>query len=340
MTELIDVDPLDPLQDTVFRGWMDVHAAAERALWGDQATPWSAEEIREFQRAPERIRRSVAALDGRGRVVGAVQVIAATRDNLDSVNVWLSVHPDHQRRGVGSALLARAEAIAGELGRTLVQDWSVSPEESGGPAAAFAAGHGYAVAQRGLRSELALVDWRDDGAPVHPAYRVETVWDAVPESWLEDRAHLARRMSTDAPLGETEYEEEDWDADRVRRYYERMTAMGRRFVVSAARHGASGHLVGYTELAVSASTPDRAYQQDTLVLREHRGHGLGLALKAANLRALRTELAQVRWVMTFNAASNEPMLRVNRALGFAVAGYVTEWKKRLPVASGTGPDGR
>src|SRR6476659_9760715 len=292
MTELIDVDPLDPLQDTVFRGWMDVHAAAERALWGGQATPWSAEEIREFQRAPERIRRSVAALDGRGRVVGAVQVIAATRDNLDSVNVWLSVHPDHQRRGIGSALLARAEAIAGELGRTLVQDWSVSPEESGGPAAAFAAGHGYAVAQRGLRSELALVDWRDDGAPVHPAYRVET----------------------------------DWDADRVRRYYERMTAMGRRFVVSAARHGASGHLVGYTELAVSASTPDRAYQQDTLVLREHRGHGLGLALKAANLRALRTELAQVRWVMTFNAASNEPMLRVNRALGFAVAGYVTEWK--------------
>jgi hypothetical protein len=34
------------------------------------------------------------------------------------------------------------------------------------------------------------------------------------------------------------------------------------------------------------------------------------------------------------------MLRVNRALGFAVAGYVTEWKKRLLVASGTGSDGR
>ena len=329
MTELIDVDPLDPTQDTVFRAWMEVHAAAERALWGDRATSWSAEEIREFQRAPERVRRSVAALDRQGRVVGAVQVIAATRDNLEGVNVWLSVHPAHQRRGIGSALLARAEAIAGDLGRTLVQDWSVSPEESGGPAAAFATRHGYAVAQRGLRSELALADWRDEGAPVHAAYRVETVWDAVPQEWLEDRAHLSRRMSTDAPLGETEYEEEDWDADRVRRYYERMSAMGRRFASSVARELASGRLVGYTDLAVSASTPDRAYQQDTLVLREHRGHGLGLALKAANLRALHTELPQVRWVMTFNAASNEPMLRVNRVLGFAVTGYVTEWKKRL-----------
>ncbi|MGN6634720.1 MAG: hypothetical protein ACTHJ6_04550 [Oryzihumus sp.] len=93
MTEIVDVDPLDPLQDRVFRDWIEVHAAAERALWGDQATPWSAEEIRELQKAPERIRRAVAALDDDGRVVGAAQVIGATRDNLDSANLWLSVHP-------------------------------------------------------------------------------------------------------------------------------------------------------------------------------------------------------------------------------------------------------
>ncbi|MGN6634721.1 MAG: GNAT family N-acetyltransferase [Oryzihumus sp.] len=205
----------------------------------------------------------------------------------------------------------------------------MSPEESGGAAAAFATRHGYAVAQRSLRSDLTLTEGRDDDIPVDPAYRVETVWDAVPQSWLEDRAHLARRMSTDAPMGDNELEEEDWDAERVRRYYERITAMGRRFVVSAVRDLASGDLVGYTELAVSASTPERAYQQDTLILREHRGHGLGLAVKAANQRALRQALPGGTVVTTYNAASNEPMLRVNRALGFAVTGFVTEWKKRL-----------
>jgi hypothetical protein len=70
------------------------------------------------------------------------------------------------------------------------------------------------------------------------------------------------------------------------------------------------------------------FQWDTLVMAEHRGHRLGLLIKAANLRALRRELPDVSWLCTWNAESNEPMLRVNRALGFHPVGRTTEWLKQ------------
>jgi len=71
-----------------------------------------------------------------------------------------------------------------------------------------------------------------------------------------------------------------------------------------------------------------------LVLREHRGHGLGLRLKAANALRLMDELPEVSSIRTWNAASNAYMLAVNRRLGYAVDGYSREWQKAGRPRSG------
>jgi RimJ/RimL family protein N-acetyltransferase len=44
---------------------------------------------------------------------------------------------------------------------------------------------------------------------------------------------------------------------------------------------------------------------------------------------LLAELPNVQRVHTWNANENEPMLRVNRALGFRPIGQLTEWQKTL-----------
>jgi hypothetical protein len=80
---------------------------------------------------------------------------------------------------------------------------------------------------------------------------------------------------------------------------------------------------------VTAGQPHLAIQGDTLVLREHRGHRLGLAVKLANVRALQDELPAVTTVRTWNAESNTHMLAVNQAMGFFVTGYTREWTKAL-----------
>jgi GNAT superfamily N-acetyltransferase len=134
-------------------------------------------------------------------------------------------------------------------------------------------------------------------------------------------------MSTDAPLGDLQTEEEVWDVDRVRAQHESMRSGGRRILVSVVRHVPSGHYVGYTDVHVPAGDPTLAYQQDTLVLREHRGCGLGARLKAATALRLMDELPSVRSVRTWNADDNTHMLAVNRRLGYVVDGYSREWQK-------------
>ena len=77
-------------------------------------------------------------------------------------------------------------------------------------------------------------------------------------------------------------------------------------------------VAGLTYLEVYQSRPELAVQQDTAVLPAHRGHRLGLWMKAQNLRWLVAEHPGIQRVRTSAAADNEHMLRVNRQLGFVV----------------------
>ena len=331
-----DIRPVDLLDDTTTdaaRAWVDVHAAVQRDLFGPSGSAWTLDEVREFVRARHVTRVHFGAwLED--RLVGALEVRMPQLDNLHAAMLWLSVLPDARGRGVGSALLQQAERVAADHGRTTLLVETEWAEGSRDRAESFALGHGYAVAQTMLRSELALPVDRDVldeviAAPGAEAYLLESFVDDLPEEWLDDRAVLQGRMSTDAPLDDLVMEEEAWDADRLREAHARARASGRRVVETVARHVPSGRLVGFTTVGVPATEPDLGYQQDTLVLREHRGHGLGLRLKAANALLIMERLSGVTRIRTWNATSNEQMLAVNRRLGYVVDGYSREWQKHL-----------
>ena len=268
-----------------------------------------------------------------GLLVGALDVLMPTTDNLSLAILWLSVEPAHRGRGVGSALLAEAERIGEQHGRTLFNVETEWAEGRSDAAQGFAERHGYELGLTMLRSAMPLPADRDALVSVAASggddYVLESFVDHMPEGWLDDRAVLQQRMSTDAPSEDLEVEEEAWDADRLRSNYERARSSGRRIVETVARHLPSGRLVGFTSVSISAGEPDLAYQQDTLVLRDHRGHALGLRLKAANALRVMDELPEVTAVRTWNAASNTHMLAVNRRLGYAVDGYSREWQKRV-----------
>ncbi|MGA8046416.1 MAG: GNAT family N-acetyltransferase [Dermatophilaceae bacterium] len=317
----------DPVEHARFDAFAQVYQDATRHDLGD-SDAWTADELRAFDADVTRRRVRFAALDG-DLVCGSAEVILPVRDNLRLAYFALAVLPGHRRRGIGTRLLEAVEGTAAAHGRTsLMTETSWVPTGEEDPSGHFAHRHGYAPAQTVRRSDYTVPEAGPEVPPAPQGYAVETHVGTPPEADLADRAWLVRRMSTDAPLGDLDIEEEDWDEDRVRASDVRLETMGRGRVGAFARHLESGRLVAFSEIQVPATSPHRAYHQDTLVLREHRGHGLGLVLKLANVPVLRQAFPQVRTVRTWNAVENAHMLAVNDAMGYATSGFEREWQKR------------
>src|SRR6266536_1872241 len=331
--EIVPVDPLDATQAEIFARWQGVLEASERVEFGDDHGAYSVDEFRALYEKQHDRRRTAWAAVMDGEVVGHLHVDLPLHDNTHRVEFTLAVRPGRRRRGIGTALLETVEGVARDGGRSVLGGESTVADGHDDPAVGFAARHGYADVLRDRRSTLALpvdVDPLRAEAEKHAkGYETLTSWDGIPDEWLDDRAELSRRMSTDVPLGQLDFGEEAWDGQRVRRDYDLALAQGRRVVETVARHRASGKLVAFTTIGIPPHSPGVAFQWDTLVLPEHRGHRLGLLVKAVNLQALMAGLPGVRRVHTWNATENEPMLRVNRALGFVPTGLVTEWQKTL-----------
>ncbi|MFS0700402.1 N-acetyltransferase family protein [Cellulomonas sp. 179-A 4D5 NHS] len=289
-------------------------------------------------------------------VVGAavLELPRTSNHHLAELDVWAD--PDRLHRGVGSALVDAAERVAAERGRTTVQGMTYHrgepPEghpdaltatsgsgrlDASVPGVRFAAGRGYTPEQAERYSVLdvplddaALARHLDGAAAAAgPAYRLHSWTDRTPDAWLDDVGVLLTRMSTDVPLAGLDVEEDPWDAERVRYGEDVAAASGRGYVVTVAEHVPSGRLVALTRIEHPVAQPECAWQEDTLVLREHRGHRLGMLVKAANLRHLARERPATRRVHTWNAEENGHMLAINVALGFRPAGVYASWQRRL-----------
>jgi GNAT superfamily N-acetyltransferase len=306
------------------------------------------EELPQFRNPYQPKRLLVARAEG--RIVAQATTETQTGDEADTSWVQVLVHPEFRGRGIGRALAdgveesvladGRRKAIAYVAGRETGGERLPSPTGYGSISAdarttrfMHARGYSFEQVERMSRLELPVpgLEARVVAAQEAsgPDYRVHTWVDRTPERWLEDRAVLATRMSTDAPSAGLEEPEDVWTVERVRDADDRRESNPRRHLFAAAEHLPSGRLVAFSVLSTPPQSHRAVQQYATLVLREHRGHRLGMLVKVANLAHLAATYPGHPSILTFNAEENRHMLDVNEALGFTSIAYEGAWRKDL-----------
>jgi GNAT superfamily N-acetyltransferase len=273
-------------------------------------------------------------------LVGTAMLELPTSDNPDNAAVEILVDPAHRRRGVGRAIAEHALARVRDLGRRRVvaEVLESRPGHDGdteGVAFARAMGAEQALVEVRRRLDFTRVpagrteQLLAESAAASPDYHLVPWRDRAPDQVLDGVATLEGRMVTDAPMGTLEWEPERYDAKRWRELEDTFVGRERRVYGCAAVHTASGEVAGYTMVGLDGDVPEHAWQSTTIVHPDHRGHRLGLRLKADTHVRLVAAEPELRTIDTWNAGENAPMIAVNELMGYRPLDAWAEWQLRL-----------
>jgi GNAT superfamily N-acetyltransferase len=338
----------DPRDGVVVR-LLDLHDEAELAAahavdsaskrhqrpW---AKVWSLREMTVQLRSEgpsERLEPWVALVDG--RIAGIALLWFPLLDNTHFTWAELEVDPALRRRGAGGALIEQlVERTRADGRRTVLVETNVPDDtRSDHPNVRFAERHGFTYANTEIRRILELpvaperlAELAAGAATHHEGYRIESYRSPLPDALLPSYVDCWNQLAVDAPTGEVEFEEEAQTPETYREELERMRAQGRTMLHTVAI-APSGEVVAYNDLVVSEDDPDEVMQWGTLVRRDHRGHRLGMAVKARGLQELATLAPETKRINTCNAEQNAHMVGVNVELGFRKVEVLLSYQRHL-----------
>jgi len=241
--------------------------------------------------------------------------------------MWLAVHPDHQRRGLGSSLYEHILADLHALDAIAVE---TSSRETMAGSLAFLAKRGFREVLRSWESRLDVTAF-----DLHPfrEYLDRVERDGIvlttlaaerdhDPAWLAKAYDLHTTSMADVP-SHTPYTPPSLDLFRCQVIESPWGLLDGYYVaVDGDRY------VGESYLNRSKDEPGHLYQGLTGVRREYRGRGLAMALKLKTIQYAREHGYSL--IKTSNATVNEGMLAINGRLGFVRQPAWIQFEKTLP----------
>jgi GNAT superfamily N-acetyltransferase len=308
------------------------YAAMREAAGADREAPVVVERealltsLRSNDANPNYDRRAYGAWEG-SVCVGTALIDLPRRDNTHLAEIEICVPPGARHRGVGRALFGRLRGVARDEGRTVLAT-EVNAAGVGAhtltasPGGRFALACGFAPKHAELRLVLDVPMPEDRLATLEEQVRGQagectvTGWAGLPPlDVLEPFARLHTLMDADVPSGELSREPVVYDAERVLRIQQRLIEQGYGLVTTLVGDE-RGQPAGYTTMFVMGGANREVLQDNTFVVRAHRGRGLGRCAKLANLRLLAEHYPQARRVHTWTGEGNDAMRAVNERIGF------------------------
>jgi GNAT superfamily N-acetyltransferase len=329
----MQLEPVDVADDDLIRACHAVHAAAVATDDPDGEPPDSLPLLR-ARLAPgwggEPSEAWYVAADGDAGRAGRREPVAAwyriqfpDLENRDRAFMMPVVHPGLRRIGLGRALITHARQRAAAAARTVIDSQVTAGSAGDAFAQRLGAEPGILDARRilDLRSVPGrrFAELRADAAGHAAGYSLTSWTGQTPEDRLSQVAGLHNAMN-DAPREEGWFEDDIWDADRVRtRGDNRVRLAGNRGYAVAAIEDKTGEMAALTQVFVDPAEPAWGHQGLTAVTRPHRGHRLGLLTKAAMAEWLVSAEPGLERIATTNAEVNSYMIAVNEALGYRLA---------------------
>jgi predicted GNAT family acetyltransferase len=264
--------------------------------------------------------RDFAALAPDGTVLGVGLYGGELERNLDLAWINLFVPEQARQQGADVALMTHARRTAAADGRTRISaqlSAAIGPDALAGKLGGRNRGSVLAATlDIGTIDRDQYAAWAAPSA--HNAGYELVRWSDRCPTELAPSYCAAQDAMHDQPAGEYAYEFARTGVEQMRADEERLTRYGAEHHVVAAVDGA-GQVAGFAEFVQYPDEPEAVDIWSTGVAREHRGHGLGLRLKAASSLWLGELAPAARVVGTANHEGNAAMLRINRALGYQTA---------------------
>ncbi|WP_322921619.1 GNAT family N-acetyltransferase [Nocardioides renjunii] len=317
----MEIQELDPTDADARRRWHEVREGSVRADRPHAlTTTLGAFEATATAASTYVARTWLQAVDG-SEVLGVAELELPLTENLDVAWCEVGVLPGRRRRGAGRALWDAVVERSRAAGRTRVGgEVSVDVDVAG-------AGHAFATAMGAVerhREDHLLARLPVPATPIDPDYEVVTWRGRCPDEHRGAYLAMRNQMNADVPTGELDLETTVLDDERLAAS-ERGLMKAYDVRVAAARRRSDGTFGGYSLLFVPHGE-DYGWQDDTLVMPEHRGHRLGAALKSANYAGLPDHVGVVH---TWTTPDNTAMHRTNTTLGFRVVEHMYEMEASI-----------
>ena len=285
---------------------------------------------------PSQWRAVFAARDSAGRLAGIGGTGYGTNEPEQAHLRWcdVSVAASHRRQGVGRALFRRIVAAVDGQREDIVFIGQGNDRVPAGEPFARSLGATPGLPMRLNQLVTADVDRarvKEWAAISAPGYRLARVDGTVPADVMSAYLEAANGMN-DAPTGDINFGKWKVTEEHVREREDWLRQAGLEWWLLVAVHEATGEGAGFTEVTFDPKVPHIINQQGTATVPAHRGHRLGLWLKAVMLDRILAERPEARFIRTGNANTNEQMLDINTKLGFKHAWQTTLWQVKLADA--------